>query len=368
MSISLDDLISISPSSCTTTPTADHVNFGIPIPKARRVQLFSSSDWEDFIEEWAASLEPTTYARIGKFSGSGDMGLDVVGFTTVRGFADPWDNYQCKHYDHSLNLSDIRKEFSKIIYYSFKGEYTVPRKSYFVAPLDVTTTLQQYFANPVKLKEEIKDNWDEKISSTIRAPLEGLLLDWFDAFDFTAFTTKSVVELLQEHEKTPFHTVRFGGGLPLRPKADLPPDTPSPDESIYIEQLFNAYSDYLGSGVKTAVELSTCSDPNLKDDFLRQRVRFYSAESLKNFVRDKVPDGTFEELQKEIFNGVVDVSCAKHDNGVVRMHETLRESTYLNLTSNPLIGALRIEDRQGICHQLANKRELVWVPKKEVEK
>ncbi len=42
-------------------------------------------------------------------------------------------------------------------------------------------------------------------------------------------------------------------------------------------------------------------------DYLRQRERFYHAESLKNFARDTVPTGTFDALQDEIYHGVIDV-------------------------------------------------------------
>jgi len=141
-------------------------------------------------------------------------------------------------------------------------------------------------------------------------PLEGELCDYFDSFDFRIFGAKSVVQLIEEHSKTPFHTVRFGGGLPARPVATEPPVEIAQIESRYIQQLFEAYGDNQGSALKDVSELDAI--PNLRQDFLRQRERFYHAESLRNFARDTVPDGTFESLQDEVYQGVVDTCTSDH--------------------------------------------------------
>lgn len=132
------DFKAIVPKEIVHAASADHVQAGLPIPKAARVQIFSPDDWEGFTEEWASSL--TGYAIVRRFAGSGDMGLDVAGFTDAAGFSAPWDNYQCKRYDHPLRPADIHVEIGKIIYYSWLGEYTVPRRHYFAASRDVGTT------------------------------------------------------------------------------------------------------------------------------------------------------------------------------------------------------------------------------------
>lgn len=95
---------------------------GLPIPKVARVKIFSPDEFEAFIEEWANSLTPDPYAKVRRFAGSGDMGIDIAGFTADAGFEDPWDNYQCKRYDHPLRPADIYKEIGKILYYTWRGE------------------------------------------------------------------------------------------------------------------------------------------------------------------------------------------------------------------------------------------------------
>lgn len=104
---------------------------------------------------------------------------------------------------------------------------------------------------------------------------------------------------------------------------------------------------------------------SLRRDFLRQRERFYHAESLRNFARDTVPEGTFENLQNEIFHGVIDVCDCSHGDGLARMKATVAQAANISPTSNPLKSVVGVQDRQGICHQLANENRLIWVPMEE---
>jgi hypothetical protein len=349
-----------APAECSS----EHVSIGIPVPKPTRVATFSPDEWESFVQEWATSLDKV-YFRVARFGGSGDLGVDVIGFVSSGTFEGGWENYQCKHYDHPLRPGDVWIEIGKIIYYSYKGEYPPPRKHYFVASRDVGTSLGKLLGDPEKLKQHRRANWAEhcepKITSTERIPLSGDLLAYFDQFDFSKFSTKSVVEVIAGHSKTPFHSVRFGGGLPARPAVATPPSEHLPEESRYIRQLFEAYSDHLHSTINEVSDLAGA--PILTRDFLRQRERFYHAESLRNFARDTVPEGTFERLQDEVFHGVIDICDSEHQDGFERMRATVAEAARLSTTSNPLASVIRVPDRQGICHQLSNEDKLTWVPK-----
>jgi len=357
------DLKQIKP-RCPEECSSAHVSMGVPIPKPARVSTFSADEWESFTQEWATSLEKT-YVRVARFGGSGDLGIDVIGFVSSGTFEGGWDNYQCKHYDHPLRPSDVWIEIGKIIYYSHRGEYPAPRKHYFVASRDVGTSLGKLLSDPVKLKEQTKMNWAEHCETKIRSidtvALTGDLLTYFDHFDFSIFSTKPVVELIAGHSTTTFHSVRFGGGLPVRPAVTRPPSEHSAEESRYIRQLFEAYGDHLHTTVNEVTDLA--GSPILTRDFLRQRERFYHAESLRNFARDTVPEGTFERLQDEVFHGVIDICDSEHQDGFERMRATVAEAARLSTTSNPLASVIRVPDRQGICHQLSNEDKLTWVPK-----
>jgi hypothetical protein len=359
--IAESDLREIMPKTRLEVATAVHVQSGIPVPKANRVKTFSPDEWESFIEEWASSLE-NEYIKVRRFGGAGDSGVDIAGFLTENGFEDTWDNYQCKRYDHPLRPSDVWIEIGKIIYYSFINEYSPPRKHYFVASLGVGTMLEKLLNKPNVLREKFKENWDVYCKTTItetkEIELNGELASFVDSFDFTIFSTKSHVELINEHALTGFHTVRFGGGLPMRPAPTAPPHTPTSSESRYIRKLLDAYGDFLGQALEGTGDLVT--NAMLDKDYRRQRERFYYAEALRNFARDTVPEGTFRDLQEEVYHGVVDVTDSEYSNGFERMKATVVHASTVALTANPLASVIKSQDRQGICHQLANDDRLSW--------
>jgi hypothetical protein len=89
-----------------------------------------------------------------------------------------------------------------------------------------------------------------------------------------------------------------------------------------------------------------------------------STESLRNFARDTVPEGTFSALQEDVYQSVIDISESSYQDGLARMRATVAQSAQLPLTSSPLASVTRPQDKQGICHQLANEERLTWVPKK----
>lgn len=357
------DLFEIKSPRPSATATAEHVQSGLPLPKPARVRSFSPAEWEEFIEEWATSLIDS-YFKVRRFGGAGDMGVDIGGFTDERMFKGVWDNYQCKHYAHPLRPSDIWVEFGKVVYYSHLGEYNLPRLYFFVCPQGIGTTLEKLLGDPERLKQGLRENWNKHclkgITDTSEVPLTGGLVSHFEAFPFSIFSSKSLLELIEGHSHTIYHSVRFGGGLKPRPAVPSPPTDPHPEESRYIRQLFDAYGDHLGVPIASTGDLSRHTV--LSRDFLRQRERFYHAEALKNFARDTVPEGTFAALQDEIFHGVIDHCEGVHANGFERMKATVAQAAHVASTSNPLVPATKTQDRQGICHQLANEDRLNWVP------
>ena len=361
-----EDLKEIVPKAPATAPSSAHVQSGVPMPKSARIRAFSPDDWEEFVEEWATSLNGS-YEKVRRFGGSGDLGVDIAGFSSDEGFVGAWDNYQCKRYDHPLHPSEVWVEIGKIVYYSHVGKYAAPQNHYFVCSQGIGTSLEQLLNKPGELKSKAKENWDDKCRTGItdkdELPLTGDLEAHFDSFDFRIFDSKSLVELIEGHATTGFHAVRFGGGLPARPASETPPETPAAIESRYIRQLLDAYGDNLGTSLASSDDLG--QNKNFRTDFLRQRERFYHAESLRNFARDTVPEGTFAELQDEVLHGVVDVCEGKHADGFQRMRKTVSQAAQLAVTSNPLSSTTKVQDKQGICHQLANEDRLTWVPSDE---
>jgi hypothetical protein len=341
------------------TTTADQVATGLPVPPIERIRLMSNQQWEEFVLEWVDSLKQT-YPRVERHGGAGDKGCDVVAFLDA-GKIDPWDNYQCKHYDHPLSPSDLWKELGKYTYYTFVGEYAPARKYVFVAPHGVSTSTSKLLRNEAKLKAELSANWskhcENKITALNSTPLDAALQTHLDKLDFKIFSGASPLTIIKEHAETVWHVHRFGGGLPARSKAPSPPANVTTHEANYVRALLDAYEARLG------VTLATCADLNdldLLGHFGRARQEFYSAEALREFSRDNVPLGTFEDLLDEVYDGVIDVIESQHPDAVERVLACVQQAKALTFSNLALGSRVVMADKGGMCHQLANNQRIKW--------
>ena len=349
-------------------PTAVQVSQGMPIPAVARLGLMSADEWEQFTEEWVTHFKHQgEYARVRRSGGAGDRGLDVMAFTSDLGFGAAWDSYQCKHYADVLGPDEVCAEAAKIIYHSFtrtppfNQACRTPRRHVFVSPKGTGTKAGRWLMDPEEFRRELKERWDRcapKVDGG-RPTLQGKLLAYVDGFDFGIFGDRSGVELVEEHAKTPFHAARFGGGLPPREEAPPPPAKPRENESVYLRKLLDAYEDHLGSEVETEADLD--ADPAIREHYNRQRVLFYSAESLRNFARDRTPEGTFDSFREDVYHGVVDVYEEEHDSGLARVRATVGRAAMIDVSGNALARSAHTADKQGVCHQLSNDDVLTWV-------
>jgi hypothetical protein len=195
--------------------------------------------------------------------------------------------------------------------------------------------LERLLNDSEKLKTEARANWDvccrAQITSTEEIQLTGALANYFDKFDFAIFSSLSVLDLVKKHEKTGYHAVRFGGGLPPRPVSAGPPPVPASHESRYLRQLLDAYGDHENTTYLDASALSGKS--HLQQDFLRQRERFITRKLCG--ARDTVPEGTSDALQDEVYHAVIDVSESSYSSGFLRMKATVAHATAVALFRTP---------------------------------
>lgn len=332
---------------------------GPAVAPIERLRHMSPKDWADFVFEWAHSLK-SRYARTEQCDGAGDMGRDVVAFESTAN-DDPWDNYQCKHYDHRLIPTDVWVELGKLAYYTFSKEYSLPRRYVFVAPQGAGNTLSKLLRRPDELRNGLFAAWDKycqkKITTTKDVVLDAPLRDHIAKMDFSIFSAASPLTLIDEHRTTPSYVARFGGGLPPRADAPQPPTTITANETTYVRALLDAYEDRIGTALGGPGDLG---DPDLTSHFSRSRREFYSAESLREFSRDNVPTGTFERFLDEVHDGVIDVVQATHTDAYERVLATVKQAKTLQLTANALVARTWPSDRGGMCHQLANDLRVRW--------
>lgn len=352
------------PTQPKTEITVAQAQNGPWLPPIQRLFLYSASEWEAFTTEWAYyDLKASgNYIDLVRFGGADDHGVDIAGFVDDKGFEGVWDGYQCKHYKNPLAPADAKLEIGKILWHSFCKVYTIPRRYEFVAPKGIGTKLNGLLKNQTALHTDIVGTWKtvcrNSISSSGAIELEGDFLTYVNAFDFSIFGAVQPLDVIEGHRKSPYFISRFGGGFPGRPSVAPPPSDLKPNESRYVGHLLDAYAQHTKTSIPTPDVLKQW--PLLKGHFDRQREAFYHAESLRVFVRDKVEPGTFEALQDEIFDGVINVQEASHVDGFACLNAVQIAAQELQLSANPIAPIAKVKDRHGVCHQLTNEDRLKW--------
>lgn len=354
----------MAPPSLTGKLTNQQILLGKKHDPIEIIKIYTEDEWEQFIREWAEGLGGR-YAEVRRASGAGDKGRDVIAYVEAVNTGGPWDNYQCKHYDHALYPSDLWKELAKLCYYTFAKKYSIPRAYYFVAPRGVGPEALRLLEKPEELRAGLIARWEKGDLLSVsknEIVLEGDLRKYVESFDFTIVKDLPPSRIIEDHRLTRHHAARFGGGLVRLPpdKADVPEEIAA-EESRFVEQLLQAYGDYLSKQLAGPQDLKDY--PALKKHFDRQRTHFYLAELLRNFTRDNIPeDGCFERLQDSIHDGVIDTAESEYANGFERVKKTIAVARALQIDSHPLKECLEGYHRSGVCHQLANKDRLTWVP------
>jgi hypothetical protein len=328
------------------------------------VRSYSDKEWEVFIEEWTSGFEPK-YHFVERIGGTGDKGRDVIAYLGPQNDATTeWDNYQCKRYNAPIDPSDMWTDFGKLCYYTWRGDYSVPRRYRIVAPLEIKPGFKELLKHPIRIKEQLKSNWAQhctkKITLKHDIPLEGKLADYVEAFDFSIIGYLTVVQILEQHAKTPFWDVRFKEKAPKRPADATPPPEPAASEAGYVRQLLDAYADHEKLPSLTLEELHKLQRHT--SHYHRCREDFYKAESLYRFTKDSVKLGSFEDFKQHVLDTVIDVHEDDHTSALERLKKTTQEALKLPPMAGQLSAIATPGDKKGACHHLANEvsPRLLW--------
>lgn len=329
------------------------------IPPRARIALYSPDEWEKFTYEWVRELDDDYY-DVQIVGGSGDHGIDVAAMLTERRLEGPWHCFQCKHYVDPLTPSDIWPEILKVLRAVKDGHYIMPERYEFVAPRGAGMKLRKLLNTPSKFKAAFLEQIQAGTPLMLGTPEQerSTLETLAKGTEFTRFDVANMDKVLEWHERSNQHHLRFEKPLPPLLEAPPPSDELDAIETRYVTELLEVYAEHHQTDLST-VELVR-EHPAAARDFHRQRVAFFSAESLRSFARDRVPSGTFQNLQTEILDGVIGQAESRHDSRMMRMRAVLDASQGLVVSSNALINVWRIRDRHGICHQLVNEERLTW--------
>lgn len=343
------------------------VGAGLPVSKLDRLAALDDKEFERLVLEWGNDYLKTKVPGVFEVQlrgGAGDKGRDVVVWFDPPGSPSRrWHLYQCKHYASALGTGPAFEEIGKVIHYTNTGSYTAPEEYWFVTHKGVTSPLQDLLDHPAAMRDELLKNWDthcrSKITSTTAIELTDDLRAHIDSFDFGIFRAKQPLDLIAEHEQTRYHLTVFGAALIERPPTKAPPSTVAPQEAGYIAQLLNAFSHQLGENVTDIA--SVANNTHLKRLFDRSRLTFYSAEGLKELARDQMADAAyFDTLLEEFYDGLFHYHTDPQIIGLDRIVSTVKASQSLQLSAHVLAPHVVPNDREGMCHQMANEQRVDW--------
>ena len=326
-----------------------------------RIKAYDDKEFELFIREWVVSLKDKYQVR--GFGGAGDQGRDVL----AKNAQGEYSYYQCKHYDHSLTPGDVLPEFGKLVYYTYTQEIPVPTEYYILAPHDIGPKLNGLIDNPSRINATLLDKWDTSCKTKLTSspiPLTEGLKTYIQQFDFSIVKTKSMLEVINEHRSTAFYAFRFGGGLTVKRDRNITvPDIAQKYEAIYIQKILQAISEKEGCAISSLEDLEA-QYPAYMRVIKVNRERFYSAENLKIFASTYLlNDEYFKDLCNDIYYGIFDCLEKAYANGYDRLLAVMTNVAQIDLSHNLLskYNLVHPQDRQGICHQLANERDdFVW--------
>lgn len=330
-----------------------------PIQYGRQVLALSDSELEQFVRDWIDAKKPK-YSEVESFTGSGDLGRDVVGFLSDKRHEGDWHNYQCKQYAKRLPTDGALLEIGKILYYAHKGEFSVPTAYFFVTPRGVNRNLERLIFNPSQFKTELIQNWDKYCAKSIvdgdTINLTSELQEVVESFKFESIRRIDLSSILNDDAAKPVLFKWFGADPGPAPKGAVPAKVEN-FEIPYISQLVDAYGARDGKLFKTHEEVTQSSSHG--SHLASQRERFYDADAFKRFYRDNTNESVIHEFEVDILNGVLDVCDLTHTDALACVNAVMLQAATVQ-AAGPLASHARVPVKQGICHHFVNQGSLKW--------
>ena len=337
-----------------------NIHTGMIIPPIDRMKIMGPDEFEDLLLEWANGYIKNKYIKVSTMAGSGDKGRDIVAYYEER----KYDIFQCKHYKNPLSPSNYWLEFGKLCYYTYIGDYEIPRAYYIVSSNGIGQSLRDLIDKPHNINKGLIDKWDEKCKDSIiknkSIELDGEFKDYVGRFDFSIVSDIPPINLIEQHAKTIWHKFRFGGGIKKREKPKIPTNISEEECSEnYIRELLDVYSQ---KNKKNIIDIETLRrEKKFYNHFERQREDFYCAQSLKRFSRDEYLDeDPFNDISNEVYKGIIDCFDEDYESCYSKVNGVLKVARSLVLQSSEL-GDINPSDKSGICHNMVNEGKLSWV-------
>lgn len=334
------------------------------------IKTMDEDTYEELTASWAYCCfkvdGESKYEDVMRIGGAGDGGIDVIAFRNQS--KNDCDIFQCKHYDHPINRSDVIVELGKFLYHVYCKRLINPKSYYLMAPQNLSGKFTSIYTIPENLKSNILASWDKDIASKIEANktfhLEGDFKSFVEGFDYSKFkiysTSKMLADLHYEKSRYVYHQYFGIKKEEIIFKRIKTPDRTTNYESHYIKYLLDAYNDEYESG---DLIIDGLDGTKYNGHFLRSRDQFWMAESVKKLSEEIRPGDVDEfcDLEDDMIHHIADTHEEKYDNAFLHVKTVTDKATSLSIKSQSLIsGYLGSGALKGICFQLSNEDILIW--------
>ncbi|CUT13553.1 hypothetical protein BF49_4633 [Bradyrhizobium sp.] len=326
---------------------------------AARIRALDDDALERFVKDWA-KRRTRDYAETQRWSGTGDMGRDVVGYATRQRHEGDWDNFQCKQLSTRLSEKDTFVELGKIFMHSAAGHYRLPRAYTFVAPKGVVRNVQNYVAHPERFRQAFLDKWDELVApELVENQVVLLTLEIRDAIKRFAFDSVYWLDAvgLAEDEYAAPALVKWFDYDPGAAPAGVTPETLQGEEASYIEQLIGLYAERRNTTFEDYD--AALADADWGQHLREQRTRYFEAAAFDRYYRDSTPPDYLATFKEDLYHGVVDTHRDQHADGLARVLKVLAQASQVS-PAGVLGRYAKVPVKQGTCHQFANEGRLPW--------
>jgi hypothetical protein len=324
----------------------------------RLILIMDDTELEQFCRQWVDGR--LGYTEVRRFAATGDKGRDVVGFLTKQRHEGPWDNYQCKQYRKPLSVTEGLLAVGKVLYWASRGEFTAPRKFYFVAPKGLNQKLAALIDKPSEFKQTLLLKWEEscgkKIIKDKSLPLDQALIDAVHNYSFHEIHKITIDELMDDPGTVPLLVNRYGAD-PGHYPAGAVPAVVGQDELKYLRAMVDAYSER--ENISFANHEAVFAHATHGPDLRVQRVCYFEADAFQKFYRDNTSPKIIETFRRDIYLGIRDKLKAPTIDALERVEAVMSQAAVVS-PAGPLAKYAYVPVKQGVCHHLVNDDEISW--------
>ena len=143
------------------------------------------------------------------------------------------------------------------------------------------------------------------------------------------------------------------------------PVTIDDSEMIYVEALYDAYAS--AEDVPKYTRRDVERHRRYKKDFAYQRKCYYATETIRRSLQDAllpIEYKEFDEMREEVKAGILPKLIPPYDNGYLRLCAVTGQAASVPITRSQIAllpGWIGAAEKVGMCHMLANKKEIQWV-------